>query len=545
MTSSRSDSDSDGTILESPRSKKSLSASPPSLQTNSRLISNTSSLGLNKAGSRIEKHTGDLEDGTLESPANSDRSSYASTLSASQTTPVPVSPARSSPLTGQSTSPVSSSPLTPQSNSPPALSRSNLSDTPSILSMLPMLLAISPKPKPQITMPEDDVIIAGAEDTNILYAAVENNLLNSIIESYSFNTTFTQDPRIYIRGIIAHIWEENLEILSLARYNRHVGIYYPHGLNKTVMATGRAVRNREEFFKPENVSFLTQYGAKANFKVPSLQELNPKVEDTAENFDFSDAIIFLPICYTARHALIGNEFFEVLKYFVFEKHCSIMVYLGRDSGLEENKVKRERWIGDNLTYIEQVKALHPEFWKNNQNILITITHRHELVKTPQYLYAEYYFSRYLASKSAIRNAVVTDVVERLTQKNFLTLPTKPMSIKHSAKAPSTPQLSASPSISLFPRPHSHPSAARISTSAQSMAINIIEDVINSKTPEELRTLTDITREMVFPQKHNGDRNPFALIYETSVLKAAVTRKETSSDDEDEEEKQPLTPTLRK
>jgi hypothetical protein len=174
-------------------------------------------------------------------------------------------------------------------------------------------------------MPEDDVIIAGAEDTNILYAAVENNLLNSIIESYSFNTTFTQDPRIYIRGIIAHIWEENLEILSLARYNRHVGIYYPHGLNKTVMATGRAVRNREEFFKPENVSFLTQYGAKANFKVPSLQELNPKVEDTAENFDFSDAIIFLPICYTARHALIGNEFFEVLKYFVFEKHCSSMV----------------------------------------------------------------------------------------------------------------------------------------------------------------------------------------------------------------------------
>jgi hypothetical protein len=77
MTSSRSDSDSDGTILESPRSKKSLSASPPSLQTNSRLISNTSSLGLNKAGSRIEKHTGDLEDGTFDSAVEFSTSTLA------------------------------------------------------------------------------------------------------------------------------------------------------------------------------------------------------------------------------------------------------------------------------------------------------------------------------------------------------------------------------------------------------------------------------------------------------------------------------------
>jgi hypothetical protein len=499
----------------SPRNNKRSPSSSPPIQTNSRFHPNTSTL--NDAESIIRKHSQDeAETETVaESSINSSRSSYASTsLNTPQTTPLPISPANS-----QTNSPTTSS---TESNS-------------SQLYILPALIAPPLSPGPLITMPSDPIaIIAGADETNQLSLNTENSLVDMVVKGNTFSASIPQEPTLFVQGLVAHIWEENIEILSLARYNRHVGIYYPHGINKTVMATGRAVRNRDEFFKPENVSFLTQYGPNANFKVSSLQELNPKVEEPTD-FDFSDALIFLPICYTARHVLAGDEFFDVLKYFVFEKKCSIMIYLGRDAGLEENKVKRAEWLQGHQAYIQQINELNPAFWKKNQNIRITITHRHELVKTPQYLYAEFYFARYLANKKPVLSAIKGDVVERLTQKKFLL--SKAVNIHQSSPlAPSTPQLLSTSPISLFPRPHSHPGSSNKGSlmDQKFVAQQIIKGVLNSDTEDEFLTQVTIARELIH-QEQDSKHNPFASIFQSSPLRGSVAPVESSSDEEDEEE----------
>ncbi len=534
----------------SPRSRKGPSSSPP-IETNSRFVKNSSLLALNEADSIIRKHSQD-EAETIQAAVDSPLSYASTSVSTPQLTPT------TSPLTGQSSSPAISSPLTGQSNSPttsspfPVLSNSpatpNLSpDISSISIVLPSLLAPL-SPSPHITMPKDeDAIIAGAKETEILSVHSIDNLTTTIGETSNFNITFTGDQKVLVRELVDHIWEENLEILSLARHNRPVGIYYPHGINKTVMATGRAVRNREEFFRPENVSFLTQYGPDANFKVPSLQELNPKVEDTAENFDFNNALIFIPICYTARHVLKANDFFEVMKYFVFEKNCDILVYLGRDGGKAENEVKRSEWLKENMPYFEQIEKMKTEFSKQSKTS-IKMTSRSKFIHTPEYLYAEYYFARYLASKTAILKSISSDVMERLTQKKFLSAVTKSVNIKQKSTltAPSTPQLMpSSPSMPmLFQRPHSFPtspfqpsqspgSPPTIDIYQQMLMQETIVEVINSDRPEDVKKLAVTTRKL-FPEVQNTSDNLFDDIGKSSGLRVGMIF--SSEDDDGEDEK---------
>jgi hypothetical protein len=521
-------SEDDASPSPSNRRKKSPSASPP-IKTDSRLIHrNPSLLGLAEVVGRHDLEELEIE-GILQLAAHSGRSHASTIFSTPQTTPPP-----NSPTTGQSISPLSAA----------------LLDSPTIVATLPTLTAESLVP--QIRMPDHTGILASADETNSLTLAAQNKLVAELLKAYPLNSTFVGDHKEYIESLVYHIWEENLEILSLARYNCHVGIYYTPGINKTVQATGRAVHYIKGFFKPENVSFLTEYRKDAIFNVPSLQELNPKIANTSKDFDFSDAIIFLPICYTARHAVKAHEFFEVMQSFVFEKKCPIMIYLGRDAGLEENKIKRKEWLEGNQTYIQQIKEMYPDFWKENHSkIAITITHRHELIKMPQYLYAEYYFAHYLANEITILDAIKKDVFDRLIQKKYFTPPSKAVNINRSPSL-TAPQLSVPQALHLSQRPHSYPTAGmlspikmfpsptsgRISPSDELFARQMIERVRYSSA-EQLDVYSALARERLH-QRTDDTYNPFASIFYGSSLNVPTPMvgpdRQTSTSDEEEDEK---------
>jgi ribosomal protein S18 acetylase RimI-like enzyme len=283
---------------------------------------------------------------------------------------------------------------------------------------------------PSIVMPRDPaVILASAIETTNLINVAQEDLINSILKEQAFNVTDTDDARKHVKDSLTKIWDENVEILSmarLARYRCHVGIFYTPPINRTVEITGRFLVNLEEFFNPGNVSFLNQYGKNAAFKVTSLLDLNLKY---FEDFDFSDAIIFLPICYTARHGISGEKFFDIMKYFVFEKKCSIMVYLRGDAAIEDDDKLKELWLSQNECYVQQIKNMKDSFWDENEKIYVKIVHRQEMIKTPQYLYAEHYFARYRANDNVIIATIKQDVINQLIQKKYITPPGKATSKK--------------------------------------------------------------------------------------------------------------------
>lgn len=258
-----------------------------------------------------------------------------------------------------------------------------------------------------------------------LISAMQNNVLDQI---KSKNKLTIADPDQAIKDILVHIAEENPEIIQASdateTANRQVAIYYPAGLNKTGIATGKLLIAHPAY-QPDKLAVLTEHQAKANQsgqfiqKAAFLDDLGAAKRD----FCFNGSKIWLMICFTSKKAIAGNALKKILNAFISLKVGEVVIYIPRDAGLEINKEKKAAWLANNLAEITRLTA-----YGKNTGTTITVLSREELIQTQRYQNANTLFATNLINYDRITDSYYNDVRQRLIDKNIIEVP-KPVAKK--------------------------------------------------------------------------------------------------------------------
>jgi hypothetical protein len=256
-----------------------------------------------------------------------------------------------------------------------------------------------------------------------LVKARQDELCNFVIRECSGKFTIAGNPqpsdeaiRTTVMECIQHIWEESIEVMAWSNTEVPVGIYYKFksGYNdiKTFASVGAyAYHAASNLIKAKLLAFL-------NFSLSDEQQdapiarFNDLVSKVKTPFDFRQAKVYIPVCYTAEKSESNST--QYIKgsasYFAGKKKCEVIVYLGRDAGKQENIDKRNKWLEFNGPIIDDMKK---------RGFKVRILTRAELVETSEYKIAEEVFATKLIEISQVHDALIADTIKRLESKSQL------------------------------------------------------------------------------------------------------------------------------
>lgn len=155
-------------------------------------------------------------------------------------------------------------------------------------------------------------------------------------------------------------------------------------------------------------------------------------------FDINNAAAaYIPICYSSSNSLQGNALRAVLNCYAENNVKDIVVYLGTDDGLEENKIKKSAWIANNQNLLNDFTNKNVRLVHRENGVVHGHKAENDWVATPAYQKAEEVVAK-ISDKIIFRQTLGRDVVDRLQLKGII--PQKEVNV--AAKKNKSPQVDA-------------------------------------------------------------------------------------------------------
>jgi hypothetical protein len=282
----------------------------------------------------------------------------------------------------------------------------------------------------------NSVSLSSADAANELIMAHEQATKNKldahyykIVEGFKAKNQFVPEVQKNLDAILyenaAHNIEENIDIMAFSRMcvelNSHGAMYWQHGTNKISCATGKALINLDDF-RPENFAIIEKNQPCSGLWYSDLQDQRAEMKaELSTQFHFPGSIIFLPICYTAKHGITGDPLRKLLDFYVHQNVTKVIIFLGRVGGTDEaskvsNILKRDKWHDVNDRIISQMLDKINQI---NSSVQIEVLNRADFIKMSCHRFAYNHFIQKQIAHASILKATNEDIFKRMSQKNEL------------------------------------------------------------------------------------------------------------------------------